>query len=131
MDYREFVRTVRSRGGFESDERAERVTASTFETIGEIIPTPDKRQLIKRLPAELQGLFERHPPVPPYSLDEFFSRVAAREGATFEDAERDVRVAVSVLRDATAGGEIEDIWARLPGEYRRLLNPGMPPAPQL
>jgi len=128
MDYQEFIRTVRSRGGFASDER---VTASTFETIGEIISCPDKRQLLKQLPAELQRLFERHPAVPPYALDEFFNRVAAREGTTFEDAERDVRVVVSVLRDAAAGREIEDVWARLPGEYRRLRNPGMPPAPRL
>lgn len=130
MDYQEFVRTVRSRGGFELQERAARVIASTFETLGEIISSPDRRRLVRQLPAELQEQFVRQPPVPPYPLDEFLTRVAAREGTTFEDAERDVRLVVSVLRD-TVGGEIEELWTRLPGEYRRLLNPGTPPAPQL
>ncbi|MFL6622076.1 MAG: DUF2267 domain-containing protein [Sulfurifustaceae bacterium] len=131
MDYQEFIRTVRSRGGFASQERAEKLTATTLETIGEIVPNADKRKLIEQLPAELRSAFERPTSVPAYSLDEFFNRIAAREGTTFEDARRDVLIVISVLRDAMAGREIDELWAQLPGEYRRILNPGAPPASTL
>lgn len=129
MDYQEFVRAVRSRGGFESDERAERATAGTFDTIAEIVPSRERQRFLRQLPIHLRERFARAAPVSPYPLDEFYTRVAARVGTTFEEAERDVRVVVSVLRDAV-GGEIEKAWAILPGEYRRLPNPGTPPAPQ-
>ncbi|MFL6714112.1 MAG: DUF2267 domain-containing protein [Sulfurifustis sp.] len=131
MDYREFIRTVRSRGGFASQERAEKLTATTLETIGEIVPSADKHKLIEHLPTELRSAFERPSGAQVYSLDEFFNRIAAREGATFEDARRDVLIVISVLREAMARDEIEQLWARLPGEYRRILNPGAPPAPTL
>lgn len=131
MDYRDFIQTVRRRGGFESDERAERLAAATFETVGEVTSNRHDSRLLKRLPPELRRAFECHGQVQPCSLQEFFDRVAAREGTTYEDAERDVLVVVSVLRDAVAAAEIEDLWTRLPGEYRRLLNPGVPPAPSI
>ena len=129
MDYQEFIRTIRSRGGFVSDERAERLAATTLETLGEMLASADKREVGKQIPSELHGAFEQSTQIQTYSLDEFFSRIAAREGTTFEDARRDVLIVVSVLRDALTTEGADKLWERLPGEYRRLLNPGAPPAP--
>lgn len=130
MDYHEFVQTVRRRGGFASNERAQRLIGTTLETLGEVVPDAERTALAAQLPAELRGAFAQRPADQSYPLDEFLSRIAAREGTTFEDARRDALIVVSVLREAMPDG-IEALWARLPGEYRRLLNPGAPPAPTL
>jgi uncharacterized protein (DUF2267 family) len=129
MEYREFIRTVRARGGFESDQQAVRSAVTTLQTLGELVPGASKAGLLLELPGELRRPFERSSAATVYSLDEFLGRVATGEGATYEDAERDVLVVIGVLRDAVGAQELERLWTRLPAEYRRLLNPGVPPAP--
>ena len=56
--------------------------------------------------------------------DEFFQRVARREGTALPDAIFHAHVVIEVLGEAVSPGEMDDVLAQLPAEYDRLFEAG-------
>jgi uncharacterized protein (DUF2267 family) len=59
-----------------------------------------------------------------FSVDDFFLRVAAKETADLPDAAHHARAVIAVLQKAITTGELEDIRAQLPDNYRPLFEAG-------
>ena len=72
------------------------------------------------------GLFCATPgvPVSRLSLSDFFHHVCDREGTALPEAVYHARVVIEVMREAVSPGEIEDVLAQLPAEYRPLFEAG-------
>ena len=56
-----------------------------------------------------------------YSLDEFFQRVSEREGTALPDATFHARVVIGLLSEVVTMGEVENVRAQLPAEFRQLF----------
>ena len=54
-------------------------------------------------------------------LEEFYRRVAGREGVDIETARTDASAVMGVLREAVSPGELGDVMTQLPGGFNTLL----------
>jgi uncharacterized protein (DUF2267 family) len=123
MKHDEFIGQVQHRAALGSRGDAERAAHATLETLGERLAGGEAKDLASQLPPELgdyvlsglAGIGDR------FSLDEFFQRVAIREGVSPADAAFHARAVASVLREAVSIGELSDMLAQLPDDYLRLF----------
>ncbi|HEX6484121.1 MAG TPA: DUF2267 domain-containing protein, partial [Ktedonobacteraceae bacterium] len=58
----------------------------------------------------------------PLSLDEFFQRVSNREGVPVQDAAYHARIIIALITEVVTMGEIENVRAQLPAEFRQLFD---------
>lgn len=98
-------------------------TAATLTTLGERLDEEEAEAIAAQLPEELQGqiLRNRTRTLQEFSLDEFFHRVAQREGNPLEEAKDHAKVVMQVLAEAVSTGELEDVRSKLPAEFAPLL----------
>lgn len=126
MQYQEFVNRVNEQIRTESPGDAELAIQATLATLGERISGGEAENLAAQLPAELQTQLESGnytEEAEPFSLDEFYLRVAEREGASLpETAVEHARAVMEQLTRAVTGGELADIQRQLPEEYEPLFN---------
>ena len=54
-------------------------------------------------------------------MEEFYRRVAEREGVDIETARIDAEAVMRVLREAVTFGELDDVMAQLPAEFNSLF----------
>ena len=122
MEYQEFVERVEDRITPTQTAAAELAIASTLSTLGERITGEEAEDLAAQLPEEMKGpLHGETGDAEEFSLDEFYERVARREGVSVEEATEHVAAVMGVLRDAVSGGEVEDVISQLPPEFEPLL----------
>jgi len=133
VDYERFVKRVREEAGFGDEETARRGIEAVPSTLGERVYRTEASHLAAQLPRELKpALFEREPPeldrasVPPYSLEEFHNRVAARADLGRPAAVRIARAVAVVLKEAIAPGELAHVLAELPAEFAQLFDGSSP-----
>ncbi len=75
-----------------------------------------------QLPTELQAPLQRTAEeAEDFSLEEFYERVAEREGVDIETARQDASVVMRVLGMALTAGQLDDVMAQLPQEFNALL----------
>ena len=128
MTFPEFIREVQTRAQLATTKEALTVTDATLSALGgRIYMTPGEK-----IGASLAPHIREYLEVP-YSglnlgVEDFYSRVCLRAGIDLPTAKALAAVVISVLRDAMAPGEIEEIRMRLPVEYKRLFSwyEGMP-----
>ncbi len=126
MKFEEFVGQVRHRALLSSRPEAERAIQATLETLAERLAGGEPNHLAAQLPRRIaqylqhpwSGMGER------FSLDEFFERVSEREEVEQPQAAYHARVVIEVLQEAVTKGEIDDVLAQLPGDYRPLFVAG-------
>jgi uncharacterized protein (DUF2267 family) len=123
MNYQEFVKGVQERADMSSREEAEQATRATLETLGERLAGGEPKDLASQLPPELGEClrYEGEARAEPFSLDEFFRRVAGRENIDEERATVHATAVMKVLGESVTGGEIEDVRDQLPQEFEPLL----------
>ncbi len=126
MKYDEFIAEVRRRASLGSREEAEAATRATLRTLAERLAGGEPHDLASQLPAELAGYvrYEGEQKSDPFSLEEFYRRVADKEGVDVADAARHARVVMEVLREAVTPGELGDVRSQLPEEYAPLFGEG-------
>jgi uncharacterized protein (DUF2267 family) len=121
LDHDAFIAEVARRGRIAPD-RARVVTHATLSTLGERISRGEADDLAFSLPDELGGLL-----VAPsreataFDARTFLDRVAERAGVAPAEALDDVRAVLSVLVELVDPGEVSDMLAQLPAEYREFL----------
>ncbi len=75
-----------------------------------------------QLPTELQAPLQRTAEeAEDFSLEEFYERVAEREGVDIETARQDASAVMTVLGLALTRGQLDDVMAQLPQEFNALF----------
>lgn len=126
MTYDEFLGKVQHRAALSSHGEAERITWAMLQTLGERLSGGEAKDFAAQLPHPLpyfalSGLAGWGSPL---SLHDFLQLVANREGVDLQQAEQHVQAVWSVLQEALTAGEVHDICAQLPTEYKRLFQIG-------
>ena len=127
MQYPEFLRRVEeqieaTQPASETQRAAERAIAATLETLSERVTGGEAADLAAQLPEELQAPLRRAPEAAEgLSLEEFYQRVAEREGVDIETARNDASAVMTVLGLAVTPGELDDVMAQLPSEFNVLF----------
>ncbi|BBL81210.1 hypothetical protein RxyAA322_30640 [Rubrobacter xylanophilus] len=126
MKYEEFIAEVRRRASLGSDGEAEAASQATLRTLAERLAGGEPHDLASQLPRELAeyARYEGEQKSDPFSLEEFYRRVAEREGVGVADASRHARVVMEVVREAVTAGELGDVRSQLPAEYGPLFGEG-------
>ena len=126
MNHDEFAGRVLRRAHLPSRIHAAGAIRATLQTLAECLTVEEARDLAARLPQEiathLAVLPELH--AQRFSLDEFFQRVASREAVDLPSAVYHARVVTDVLIEAVSPGEMQDVCAQLPEEFRAFVEAG-------
>jgi uncharacterized protein (DUF2267 family) len=101
-------------------EQAERALRATLQTLGERLEGGESFDLASQLPEDLAEELPVLAPGEPFGLDDFYSRVADREGTDPQTARHHARAVLAVLRQAITAGEFDDVLSQLPKEYADL-----------
>ncbi len=127
LQYSEFLRQVEeqiaaNRSVSDARRAAENAITATFETLNERIAGGEARDLAAQLPKEIQpALRPKAEEAEGFSLEEFYRRIAEREGVDIETARIDAAVVMRVLKEAVSPGELDDVTAQLPEDFNILL----------
>ena len=126
MQYDEFIGQVQSRAHLASRGEAERAAEATLKTLAERVAGGEAHHLSDQLPEPLarhveEATVER---AEEFSLDEFFQRVAQKEGVEPADAAFHARAVLEVWQEAVTAGQVEDVRSQLPQEYAPLFEAG-------
>ncbi len=127
MQYPEFLRRVEeqieaTQPVSDTQRAAESAIAATLETLSERLTGGEAADLAAQLPEELQTPLQRAPEAAEsLSLEEFYQRVAEREGLDTETARNDASAVMTVLRLAVTPGELDNVMAQLPSEFNVLF----------
>jgi uncharacterized protein (DUF2267 family) len=126
MQFDEFVGEVQHLARLGSTGETMRAIAATMETLGERLYGDEADNLGAQLPYALAAYLRLAQEREAFGLDEFFQRVAEREGAGVDlpDAAHHVRVVMAVLEEAVTPGEWADARAQLPDEWEPLFEAG-------
>jgi uncharacterized protein (DUF2267 family) len=125
LQYSEFLRRVEEQIAANwsvSDTAAENAITATLEALNERISGGEARDLAAQLPQEIQpALRPKAEEAEGFSLEEFYRRVAEREGVDIETARIDASTVMRVLREAVTPGELDDVMAQLSEDFNTLL----------
>lgn len=126
MQFDEFVGEVQHLARLGSTGNAVTATAATLETLGERLHGDEADNLGAQLPYALSAYLRLAQRKEAFNLDEFFQRVAEREGAGVDlpDAAHHARVVMAVLEKAVSPGEWADARAQLPDKWNPLFEAG-------
>ncbi len=94
MKYDEFVAQVQRRADLKTKDEAVQAIQATLETLGERLTGGEAKDLAAQLPPEIATYLQQ--PLAgsgvPFTLDDFFMRVAEREGCELAEATFNARV---------------------------------------
>lgn len=125
MTHDEFIGQVQHRARLDSRGAAERAVRAALETLGERLQGGAAENLAAQLPHEIGEHLRRVDSTGErIDLDDFFERVAQREGVELPQAVFHARCVVDVLGEATTPGIVDKIRDQLPAEYDRLFAAG-------
>lgn len=126
MKYDEFIKEVQERGHMDSRQRAEEAARAMLRTLAERLAGGEPHDLASQLPSGLAEhvRYDGEQESDPFSLEEFYKRVADKEGAGEPEAARHAQVVMEVLQEAVTKGEIEDVRSQLPSQYVPLVEVG-------
>lgn len=126
MQFDKFVGEVQHRARFGTQGDAMRAIYATLETLGERLYGDEADNLAAQLPPALGAYLRLARRQESFDLDEFFDRVAERQGAGIDlpQATFHARTVMSVLQEAVTPGEMADVRAQLSAEWDPLFAAG-------
>ena len=119
----EFLRRVAEREGVDI-ETAERHAAAVFMALHRAVSPQEFADLIAQLPKELAPLLPAGPDIDVISTDSFIQTVANRAATDADEARRAIDAVLETLAMRIAGGEVDDLRARLPVQFHPALERG-------
>jgi uncharacterized protein (DUF2267 family) len=123
VNYDDFINVVQA-GARASREAAEQASRAVLEVLAERIASGEARDLAAALPPGIAPWLATTSDAERFDADEFVRRVAEREGADVEKAERHVRAVLDAVSRAVSDKEFSDLIAELSKDYARLLPKG-------
>src|SRR5829696_2014583 len=112
---------ARNLGGLASIEEAEKATGATLDRLRRGLAGNEPSNLAAQLPPEIAPYAEGSGGQESFGLDEFYSRVAQKEGVGQDEAAKHARAVATVLQTAVTGGELDDVRSQLGNEYKELF----------
>jgi uncharacterized protein (DUF2267 family) len=119
----EFLRRVAEREGVDI-ETAERHAAAVFLALHRAVSPQEFADLIAELPKEFAPLLPAGPDIDVISTDSFIRMVANRAATDADEARRAIEAVLETLAMRIAGGEVDDLRARLPVPFHPALERG-------
>ena len=117
----EFIAEVKNLAELGSNEEAEKATRATLETLRERLAGNEPSNLAAQLPPEVAPYVEGDGGREAFSVEEFYDRVAQKEGVGRDEAVRHARAVATVVQTAVTGGELDDVRSQLGNEYGELF----------
>jgi len=117
----QFIAEVKNLGEIESDEDAQKAIGATLETLRERLAGEEPSDLAAQLPPEIAPYVEGDGGRESFSVEEFYERVARKDGSSNDEAIRHARAVATVLQTAVTGRELEDTRSQLGNGYEELL----------
>ena len=125
MDYNEFIKKVKERAEIPTENEAVRAIAATLTTLAQRMAGGQPGNMAAQLPEGvkefLNGVVGKGNDFP---VDEFFHRVAEREGVELAEGSKHARAVMVTIGEAISGGEAMHIMHQLPTEYAQLFYVG-------
>ena len=117
----EFIAEVRNLAELGNNEEAERAIQATLQTLKERLAGNEPSHLAAQLPPEIASYVDGNGDGESFSVDEFYDRVAQKEGVDHDKAVKHARAVATVLQTAVTGGEVDDVRSQLGNEYGELF----------
>jgi uncharacterized protein (DUF2267 family) len=124
FDRDEFLRRVAEREGVDM-VTAERDTRAVFTALGQAITPKELDDLAAELSKDFDPLLPRGHQIDVMTAERFVQRVAERAGVDPQRAWHATEAVLETLSERIAGGEVEDLIARLPLELHGALRRGL------
>jgi uncharacterized protein (DUF2267 family) len=121
MKGEQFIAEVRNLAELDTNEDAQKTIRATLETLRERLAGNEPADLAAQLPPEIATYVEGIGGREVFSVDEFYDRVAHKEGTQSEEAVKNARAVATVLQTAVTGGELEDVRSQLSNDYKELF----------
>jgi uncharacterized protein (DUF2267 family) len=123
FDVDEFLRRAAEREGTDVPT-AEQHARAVFLALGRAVSPGELADLAAELPKDYAPLLPAGPHVEMMAVESFLRRVADRAGVREDDARRVTEAVLETLAERIAGGEVDDLIARLPVELHEPLRRG-------
>lgn len=119
----EIVSAVRETGRIDSVEHAESAIGATLSVLGERLAGGETKDLASQLPPVFAQALPPSGRGERFALDEFYRRVAEREGRGCDEAHarQHARAVVAALKASISPDEFEEVAGQLPHGYADLL----------
>ncbi len=118
MDYTQYVKLVRKRAGFSSDEEALTAIRCVLDVLGERLTIGEADDLAVLLPKELRPYLKGSGPDEPFGREDFLARVGRKERIDPVVALYLVRAVLSVLASTLPTDKLIEALAQLPHDIR-------------
>lgn len=118
MQYETFVKDVQTLANLPSSGDAVKAIRATLQTLGARILDDERNDLAAQLPQEIAYYLREVPNFERFSLPEFYERISAMEDVDIPAAKYHAQAVIAVLVSAVSSGEIADVLAELPVEFR-------------
>jgi uncharacterized protein (DUF2267 family) len=123
LDIDEFLRRVAERESVDI-ETAERHVAAVFIALQRAVSPQEFADLRAELPKDFTPLLPAGPDIDVISTESFIQRVADRAATDPDEARRAIEAVLETLAMRIAGGEVDDLRARLPVQFHPALKRG-------
>jgi uncharacterized protein (DUF2267 family) len=123
----EWVKAMAAELGVDDREDAWRILRADLQVLRDELTVDEAAQLAAQLPMVLRGAFWEgfdpgHQPQKLRHREEFLARVAERaQLQDLNEAARAAQATTRVLSEHITEGELEDVFAQLPGEVREVV----------
>jgi uncharacterized protein (DUF2267 family) len=117
----QFVAEVKNLAELDADEDARKAIGATLETLKERLAGKEPSDLAAQLPPEIAPYVEGEGGGESFSVEEFYERVAQKEGVGKEEAVGHARAVATVVQTAVTEGELDDIRSQLSATYGELF----------
>jgi len=117
----QFIAEVKNLAELENDEDARKAIGATLEALRERLAGKEPSDLAAQLPPEIASYVEGDGGGESFPVQEFYERVAHKEGVSQEEAIRHARAVATVVQTAVSGGELGDVRSQLGNGYRELF----------
>jgi len=121
MKGEQFIAEVKNLAELDSNEDAQKTIRATLETLRERLAGNEPADLAAQLPPEIAPFVEGTGGREAFSVQEFYERVAHKEGTKSEEAVKHARAVATVLQTAVTGGALEDVRSQLGNDYEELF----------
>jgi uncharacterized protein (DUF2267 family) len=122
----QFIAEVKNLAELDNDEGARKAIGATLETLRERLAGEEPSDLAAQLPPKIAPYVEGDGGRESFPVEEFYERVAQKEGVGNDEATRHARAVATVVQTAVTGGELDDLRSQLGDGYRELFGqPGV------
>ncbi len=121
MKGEQFIAEVKNLAELDTNEDAQKATRATLETLKERLAGNEPSNLAAQLPPEIAPYVEGDGGREAFSLEEFYDRVAQKQGVDHDEAIRHARAVATVVQTSGTGGELDDVRSQLGDDYEELF----------